>query len=136
MVFGNLLGAFISLYIVNDALYLKFLFGLFMIFMGMRYVRPIFLFNKIFRPEKSVAPVNIEYNNPLDMNMLFFTLIGFASGILAGMFGVGGGLLITIILVGVFKINPKRAVAISLAAMFLPVAIGGVILNEMKGNIN
>ena len=136
MVLGNLLGAYISLYIVNDAHYLKFLFGLFMISMGLKYLRPIHIFKKIFTPSKNLTTIAPEYKEPFDMNVFFFVLIGFSSGILAGMFGIGGGLLITIVLVGAFKINPKRAVAISLAAMFLPVAIGGVILNEMRGNIN
>ena len=137
MVLGNLLGAFIALYIVNDAYYLKFLFGLFMICMGMRYLRPIFLFNKLFNPSKNIAPASeVIYNEPQDIKVIFFTMIGFASGILAGMFGIGGGLLITIILVGIFKLNPKQAVAISLAAMFLPVAICGVVLNELRGNID
>jgi len=93
------------------------------------------IFNKIFFPHKLTATIEVSYRDPKETKILYFILIGFGAGILAGMFGIGGGLIISLLLIGVFKVTPKKAVAMALASMFLPVAIGGVILNQIEGNI-
>ncbi|KPJ57197.1 hypothetical protein AMJ49_01120 [Parcubacteria bacterium DG_74_2] len=48
---------------------------------------------------------------------LILVIIGTAIGILASMVGLGGGFLITPLLILIFKLQPKNAIAISLFAM-------------------
>jgi len=52
------------------------------------------------------------------------------------MFGIGGGLIITTVLISFYKVDPKQAVAISLGAMFLPTAIMGTVVYYNNGYIN
>lgn len=57
---------------------------------------------------------------------LAFVLMGIVTGILAGFFGVGGGIIMVPALVWFFHFNQHQAQGISLAAMLLPVGILGV----------
>lgn len=58
--------------------------------------------------------------------VLAFTLLGLATGILAGFFGVGGGIIMVPALVWFFAFSQHQAQGISLTAMLLPVGILGV----------
>jgi uncharacterized protein len=58
------------------------------------------------------------------MTLLFAVLLGFAAGILAGMFGVGGGILFVPALFFVVGLTHLEAQATSLAAMIPVVAVG------------
>ena len=57
---------------------------------------------------------------------MLLVLIGICAGILAGMFGVGGGVIIVPALIFLFGMSPQRAAGTSLAAMLLPVGALGV----------
>jgi hypothetical protein len=54
-----------------------------------------------------------------------FLAIGVIAGVLAGMFGIGGGIVIVPALVLVAKMNPETAIGTSLAALLLPVGALG-----------
>jgi len=58
---------------------------------------------------------------------------GFAAGIVAGLFGKGGGVVIVPILMGLFAYRAKDATGTSLAALQLPVGLPGVILYARSG---
>jgi hypothetical protein len=63
-------------------------------------------------------------------------VIGLAAGVLAGMFGIGGGLVIVPALVFFAKMPQKTAVGTSLAALLLPVGALGVYEYWRGGNLN
>lgn len=65
-----------------------------------------------------------------------FILIGVLAGIIAGMFGKGGGLVIVPILIKFFDYDPKAASATSLAALQLPVGLPSVIVYAQDGHLN
>ena len=65
-----------------------------------------------------------------------FILIGVLAGIIAGMFGKGGGLVIVPILIKFFDYDPKAASATSLAALQLPVGLPSVIVYAEDGHLN
>ena len=68
--------------------------------------------------------------------ILVFIAVGFAAGILAGLFGVGGGLIIVPALVLLAHFTPIAAIGTSLGALLLPVGALGVWEYYRKGNLN
>lgn len=60
-------------------------------------------------------------------------LVGFCAGIIAGLFGKGGGVVIVPVLMGLFAFRAKEATGTSLAALQLPVGLPGVILYARNG---
>ena len=69
--------------------------------------------------------LHTELNMPL-------ILIGIGAGILAGLFGVGGGVIIVPGLIFLLGMSPQRAAGTSLAAMLLPVGALGVWIHEWE----
>ena len=59
------------------------------------------------------------------MTFILFVAIGLAAGLLAGMFGIGGGVVIVPALIYLAKYAPQTATGTSLAALILPVGALG-----------
>jgi uncharacterized membrane protein YfcA len=60
----------------------------------------------------------------MDLTQVLFLLgIGFAAGILSGMFGVGGGIIIVPALIAFLGMSQREAQGTSLALMLLPIGI-------------
>ena len=59
------------------------------------------------------------------MNLALLVALGLAAGLLAGMFGIGGGLVIVPGLVLLVGLDPKTAAGTSLAALVLPTGLLG-----------
>jgi hypothetical protein len=55
-----------------------------------------------------------------------FLVIGLCAGVFAGMFGIGGGVIVVPALMVVAKMTPHKATGTSLAALLLPVGALGV----------
>lgn len=64
-----------------------------------------------------------------------FSLAGIAAGTVAGLFGVGGGILMVPVLVLAFGKDQHLAQGTSLAAM-IPLAIAGALRYGVKGNVD
>jgi uncharacterized membrane protein YfcA len=69
-------------------------------------------------------------------SMLVGLLIGGMVGIIAGVFGIGGGIVIVPMLVIFLKFTPSKAVGTSLAAMLLPVGILAVMKYAKSGDVD
>jgi uncharacterized membrane protein YfcA len=65
-----------------------------------------------------------------------YVVLGVFTGIIAGMFGKGGGLIIVPALVKLFGYDPKKAAATSLAALQLPVGLPGIIVYANNGHLH
>jgi uncharacterized protein len=65
-----------------------------------------------------------------------YITVGILAGIIAGMFGKGGGLVIVPILIKFFRYDAKSATATSLAALQLPVGLPSVIIYAHSGYLN
>lgn len=61
--------------------------------------------------------------------------IGFVTGVISGLFGIGGGLIMVPTLVLLFGFLQKLAQGISLAVM-IPVSISGALIHHAHGNVN
>ena len=62
--------------------------------------------------------------------------VGLLAGVIAGMFGKGGGLIIVPLLINYFGYSAKAATATSLAALQLPVGLPSVIVYAQQGHLN
>ena len=65
-----------------------------------------------------------------------FIAIGLAAGVLAGLFGIGGGLLIVPALILLAKLSPVTATGTSLGALLLPVGALGAYEYYRRGNLD
>ncbi len=63
-------------------------------------------------------------------------ILGIAAGVLSGMFGIGGGVVIVPVLVALFGFELRHAIATSLGALMMPVAILAVITYYRAGLLN
>ena len=69
-------------------------------------------------------------------SVLIGLLIGGVAGTLAGLFGIGGGIVIVPMLIFFLKFAPSKAVGTSLAAMLLPVGILAVLKYSKAGDVD
>jgi uncharacterized protein len=70
------------------------------------------------------------------MQMLGLVAIGIVAGIAAGMFGIGGGLIIVPALALLYRMTQHAAVGTSLGAILLPVGALGAWVYWKNGNLN
>ena len=70
------------------------------------------------------------------MTYVALVAIGLVAGVFAGMFGIGGGLIIVPALIFVLKLSEVEAIATSLAALIPPVGLLGAAEYYTKGYIH
>ncbi|HLN81890.1 MAG TPA: sulfite exporter TauE/SafE family protein [Thermoanaerobaculia bacterium] len=70
------------------------------------------------------------------MQMLGLMAVGVVAGVAAGMFGIGGGLIIVPALVLLYKMTQHSAVGTSLGAILLPVGALGAWVYWKNGDLN
>ena len=70
------------------------------------------------------------------MNLVTLLAIGLTAGVAAGMFGIGGGLIIVPALIFFLKLEPLQAIGTSLAAIIPPVGLLGAAFYYRSGYIN
>lgn len=87
-----------------------------------------------FKKKKKLKPiVSVE---PVQKPFWTYLLVGVGAGIFAGLFGKGGGIIIVPLLIAIFRYEPKKAAATSLAALQLPVGLPSVIIYAENGHLN
>ena len=75
-------------------------------------------------------------NEKVKYSFWIFIAVGIFAGVIAGLFGKGGGLVIVPVLIKFFKYDAKSAAATSLAALQLPVGLPSVIVYAQAGYLN
>jgi uncharacterized membrane protein YfcA len=68
--------------------------------------------------------------------VILFIAIGLGAGVLAGMFGIGGGIVIGPALILLAKFQPQTATGTSLGALLLPVGALGAWEYYRRGHLN
>jgi uncharacterized membrane protein YfcA len=68
--------------------------------------------------------------------VILFVAVGLAAGLLAGMFGIGGGIVIGPALILLAKFSPQTATGTSLGALLLPVGALGAWEYYRRGHVN
>jgi uncharacterized membrane protein YfcA len=128
---GLLLGSFFGAELavnVNEGLLAK-LYAAFLLYIAVGYLDIPFFFKK-----KRLGEIKKEV--PTQKAIWGFILVGVVAGIIAGMFGKGGGIIIIPALVKLFHYDAKSAAATSLAALQLPVGLPSVIVYANGGHFN
>lgn len=65
-----------------------------------------------------------------------YVILGLLAGVLAGLFGIGGGVIMVIGMVSLMKLPFHTATGTSLAAMLLPVGVFGAMEYYRRGNLD
>lgn len=128
LLFGSYAGARLALS-VDIHLLAKF-YVLFLLYVSVSYLNlPAWWRKRKGIPEKPAGPMT-------DHAFWQFMLLGLFAGVIAGMFGKGGGIIIVPVLIKMFRYQPKMATATSLAALQLPVGLPSVIVYAQGGYLN
>jgi uncharacterized membrane protein YfcA len=133
---GAYFGANIALGL--DAALLKKAFGAFLLYMSWRYAMPRQWWQEY---RGTLPPVTaIEETPEQDLYTprmtIFLLLTGFLAGILSGMFGIGGGIIITSVLTALLGFDQKMANGTSLGALLLPVGLPAVYEYYQQGQLD
>jgi uncharacterized membrane protein YfcA len=128
---GSYFGA--ELAISVNVTVLSKLYAAFLLYVAVGYLNIPAL---IFRKKNKTITVPSEEDKNKNRTVLKFILLGIFAGVIAGMFGKGGGLVIVPMLVKFYRYDPKAASATSLAALQLPVGLPSVIVYAHNGHLN
>jgi len=125
---GSFLGGELAVS-VNVSLLSK-LYAAFLIYIAVGYLNiPSLIFGK-------KKPQEHDQGERISRAFWIYIGVGILAGIIAGMFGKGGGLVIVPILIKFFRYDTKSATATSLAALQLPVGLPSVIIYANQGYLN
>ena len=128
LLFGSYFGAELALS-VNVHLLARF-YAAFLLYVALSYINLPALLGK-----KKDETANLE-GEAKKHSFLHFIGLGTFAGVIAGMFGKGGGIVIVPVLTKFFKYQPKAATATSLAALQLPVGLPSVIVYAKSGHLD
>lgn len=128
LLLGSYFGAELALS-VNVHLLAK-LYATFLLYVAISYINIPTLIGR--RKEEAI----VQEEQLKGHSFFQFSGLGVLAGVIAGMFGKGGGLVIVPALTKFFKYKPKAATATSLAALQLPVGLPSVIVYAENGHLN
>ncbi|MEI8084585.1 MAG: sulfite exporter TauE/SafE family protein [Paludibacter sp.] len=131
---GLLMGSFFGaeLAVSVDVKVLSKLYAAFLLYIALGYLN----ISALFRKNKTPIIDSVVTNENIKYSFWIFILVGILAGVIAGLFGKGGGLVIVPVLIKFFKYDAKSAAATSLAALQLPVGLPSVIVYAQAGYLN
>jgi uncharacterized membrane protein YfcA len=147
LVVGSGIGSVLALYSL-DPLTVKRLYGVFVLVMSWRFAEPRQVWAEYLQ-RKSPQPTYSNNGNPSPQAdstptprsvtwdfRVYLIIVGLVAGVLAGMFGIGGGIIIVPALILLLNFDQKEATGTSLAALLLPVGLPGVITYYNAGQLD
>jgi len=111
------------------------LYAIFCLYVSWTFIKPLEKLKR-FRGESYLPEPEPDENNGPRPHFLALIAIGLLAGLMAGMFGIGGGNIIVPFLVLFLHYPPKRAIATSLAALLPPIGLPGVIYYYRAGTLD
>jgi uncharacterized protein len=130
---GSYLGAGIALGLPKNILSISY--GIFLLYMGWRYLSPIEWYRQSqgqLPPPEDPIPVDLRSRRTL----ILCAVIGFFAGISAGLFGIGGGVIIVVALTIFLGFDQKLATGTSLGALLLPSGLPGAYRYYLAGDVD
>ncbi|MDD5184556.1 MAG: sulfite exporter TauE/SafE family protein [Paludibacter sp.] len=128
---GSFLGGELAISI--DVKLLSKLYAAFLLYVAVGYLDIPAVISRIIKRQKKEKPISVEKKH---YSLWLFIVVGIFAGVIAGMFGKGGGIIIVPILIKFFQYDTKAASATSLAALQLPVGLPSVIIYAQAGYLN
>ncbi|MDR1678161.1 MAG: sulfite exporter TauE/SafE family protein [Prevotellaceae bacterium] len=129
MFVGSFFGAKVAVSI--DISWLSKLYALFLLYVIIQFLNiPQLIFGKKKKETLHSPFPTVHY--PLWQ----FLVVGLFAGVIAGMFGKGGGIIVVPALVKLFNYDTRAATATSLAALQLPTGLPSVIVYAQDGHLN
>jgi uncharacterized protein len=108
-------------------------FALFCLYVGWNFIDPV---RRVRKRRGHEVPAEPEPEKDPHPSAVPLVGIGLVAGVMAGMFGIGGGNIIVPLLTLALHYPPKRAIATSLGAILFPFGIPGVIYYSNAGNLD
>ena len=108
-------------------------FAVFCLYVGWNFVDPVNRFRKWRGLPVAAGPEPESDPRPSPLPLVG---IGLLAGVMAGLFGIGGGNIIVPLLTLGLRYPTKRAIATSLGAILFPFGIPGVIYYSQAGNLD
>jgi uncharacterized membrane protein YfcA len=108
-------------------------FAVFCLYVSWNFVDPVRRARHLLGKE---APPRPEPGSAPHPHALALVAIGLLAGVMAGMFGIGGGNIIVPLLALVLGYPAKRAIATSLGAILLPFGLPGVLVYYHQGTLD
>jgi uncharacterized membrane protein YfcA len=128
---GGYFGGLIANALPNDDL--RRMYGVFLLFIAWRFAEPVKWWAEL--RGQAQPPAAEDNTGSAETPWLPMLAIGAMAGVLAGLFGIGGGVIIVPALIALVKFDHKRAVATSLAAL-LPPNIPAILPYVQSGNLD
>jgi len=115
---------------------LKMIYGIFLLFISYRFIQPMEFFRSRKNDSKTTSS-NAMPPHTLNSGFIWKQVtIGLFAGVLAGLFGIGGGIVIVPALTVWLGYDQKTASGTSLAALLLPVGLPGVLIYFRAGQFD
>jgi uncharacterized membrane protein YfcA len=108
-------------------------FALFCLYVGWNFIDPVRRVQRLRGRPVAAGPKPEENPRPSPYALIG---IGLLAGVMAGMFGIGGGNIIVPMLTLVLHYPPKRAIATSLGAILFPFGLPGVLYYYNAGTLD
>jgi uncharacterized membrane protein YfcA len=108
-------------------------FAVFCLYVSWNFVDPV---RRIRRLQGKIVPVKPEPESNPRPSVPALVAIGLLAGVMAGMFGIGGGNIIVPLLVLALGFSAKRAIATSLGAILLPFGLPGILVYYHNGTLD
>jgi len=116
-----------------DVSMLSKLYALFLLYVAVGYLNIPAL---ISRKQKNRVESTTIADGKISRAFWTYIAVGLLAGVIAGMFGKGGGIVIVPMLIKFFRYDAKAASATSLAALQLPVGLPSVLVYAHQGYFN
>jgi hypothetical protein len=134
---GSWFGSRIALGI--DTVTLQRLYGAFLLYVCWRFTEPLkwYAEHRKRAQTREYAPATRKEKDE-EPQVAWYTILalGLVAGVLAGMFGIGGGVVIVPALVGLLHFDQKRAVGTSLGALLPPFSLPAVYEYYQSGDLD
>jgi uncharacterized protein len=112
---------------------MKKLYAVFCLYVSWNFIQPVTRVRRLLGKGSGPRP---ESETPPHPPTLVLLAVGLAAGVMAGLFGIGGGNIIVPLLTLVLHYPPKRAIATSLGALLAPVGLPGVLTYYRAGTLD
>jgi uncharacterized membrane protein YfcA len=109
------------------------LFAVFCLYVSWNFIDPVRRIRDLMGRD---VPPKLEPESSPHPHALALVAVGVLAGVMAGMFGIGGGNIIVPLLALVLGYPAKRAIATSLGAILLPFGLPGVLVYYHQGTLD